>query len=118
MTTKSKVGWQTALDDIEHAIVDCLAALDRYEATFVTALNSQLDDAQSSAAQQATTHESTTWEERLAAAGDAADAVEKLLAEQEQVWGRWRTALADWQRLAAENGTKSRSVSTNMSEGI
>lgn len=87
--------WMRTLDDVDQAIGNCLAALDRYEAKFVELLREQalapgphfersLPDGSPDAA----------WDDRLATARAGADEVEQLLAEQEAVWNRWRESLA------------------------
>ncbi len=97
--------WMRTLDDVDQAIGNCLAALDRYEAKFVELLREQavvpgphfersLPDGSPDAA----------WEARLASARAGADEVEQLLAEQEAVWNRWRDSLAQvFQQRSADS---------------
>src|SRR5262245_28152961 len=103
MATGNAAGWRSALTEIERAIGDCLAALDRYEAAFAKVLGVEPGAPSANEAKESKPDNGAgdpAWERKLAAAGEAADSVEKLFAEQERVWGRWRAALADWQRLA------------------
>jgi hypothetical protein len=116
MATGSTAGWRSALAEIERAIGDCLAALDRYESAFANILGPIGPTARGPEPGDNT----AAWEERLTAAGDAADAVERLLAEQEVVWGRWQAALADWRRLAGagpETGGTAAGTSASNGEG-
>jgi hypothetical protein len=113
MATGNAAGWRSTLAEIEQAIGDCLTALDRYEAAFARVLG--VEPAHPGSEPEArSAEEPSAWDGRLAAAGEAADAVERLLAEQEAVWGRWRAALADWRRLAGgEGGTVAGSPASN-----
>lgn len=88
--------WVRTLDEVEGAVRRCLAVLDRYEAKFTELLAEH-------ATRTVRRHPvpeltKTGWEERLASARGQADEVERLLAEQEAVWGRWREALSAWRR--------------------
>jgi DNA-binding SARP family transcriptional activator len=96
MTAGKTTGWQDTLSEIEHAIGNCLAVLNKYEAAFA-----QLLQAEGVAAGAVTDSDRDwAWVEKLNTAGRSAADAERLLAEQEAVWGKWRDALADWQRLA------------------
>jgi hypothetical protein len=97
--------WMRSLDEVDEAIGNCLAALERYEAKFVELLREQavapgprfersLPDASPDVG----------WADRLAAAKAGADEVEQLLAEQEAVWRRWRESLAAWRQLVSQQG--------------
>jgi len=104
MATGNAAEWRTTLGDIERAVRDCLTALDRYESAFAEQLLPD-EPARGSAADPADPADpggGRGWDEKLAAAGRSADEVERLLAEQEAVWGRWREALAGWRQLAGD----------------
>ena len=88
--------WVRALDEVEDAVRRCLAVLDRYEAKFTELLAEHAPPTVSPHPVPELT--SAGWEERLAAARGQADEVERLLVEQEVVWGRWRDALSAWRR--------------------
>jgi hypothetical protein len=83
--------WMRALGEVQEAIRGCLAALDRYEARFAELLSGTAPTPRPSPP-------SGGWDDRLAAAQTEADEVERLLAEQEAVWGRWQGAFAAWRR--------------------
>jgi hypothetical protein len=95
MTAGEVAGWRDTLSEIEHAIGDCLAVLDKYEAAFARMLRAE------GVADAVTASDlNPAWDEKLAIVGESAADAEHLLTEQEAVWGKWRDALADWQRLA------------------
>lgn len=96
--------WERTLVEVGQAIEGCLTALDRYESRFADLLAGQ------EATQVGTAHfernlpgsDDVGWNERLDAARAGADEVERLLDEQEAVWGRWCEALTAWQRLVEQ----------------
>lgn len=107
MATQHRTGWQTTVADIESAIADCMAALDRYEAAFGHFLDEERelirkDQAPAAPSPESLAHE---WDDRLAPARQTADEVEGLLAEQEALWNHWQHALAEWQHLAGTEPT-------------
>ncbi len=89
-----RTNWQDSVDEVERGLSACLTALDRYERSFHDALNAEPP----SVSEMPTMVEGkiTGWSERLATAGERAAAVERLLAEQEVVWERWRDAVGRW----------------------
>ena len=93
--------WVRTLDEVGQAIEGCLSALDRYEARFASLLREQLPPA-GRPPQFDRTLPDPQWEERLAAAKAGAGDLERLLDEQEAVWGRWRAALSAWRRLVEQ----------------
>lgn len=88
--------WVRTLDEVEDAVRRCLAVLDRYEEKF----SELLAEHSAPTVRRHPLPESTAaaWDERLSVARGKADEVERLLAEQEAVWGRWRDALSSWRR--------------------
>ncbi len=93
----TRENWQTALDEVERGVRDCLSALDRYEASFDGVLTSSRTEA---------TPEATTdrWDQSLASAGERVSRVEHLLEEQEEVWQRWHAALNRWEQSLQQPG--------------
>ena len=96
MTGVATGDWRSALTAVERGIDDCLEALNRYEAAFAKVL-----DEQPVAPLAAISLPAIDWDDRLQASQSVGDEVERMLAEQEAVWGRWRSALAHWQTMAA-----------------
>lgn len=84
--------WQTTLDEVEQSIADCLNSLEKYEAAFSRVLHVQGVPRPEPAAEP-------RWDAVLGEADRAVDEVERLLAEQEGVWHRWRETLAGWHGL-------------------
>jgi hypothetical protein len=92
--------WQAALDGMDTALLNTLAALDRYQATWANVLDTpapqeflpigDLDQ---------TEGRLRAWDERLQAAAALAVSVSKQLDEREAAVGRWRELFADWQRV-------------------
>jgi hypothetical protein len=91
MGTATGAGWRDALSAVEQSIGDCLTALDRYEAAFGRVL---AETGTPPPPPPEPPDRSAEWAAKLAAAGDRADEAERLLAEGEAVWNRWRAALA------------------------
>jgi hypothetical protein len=97
--------WVRTLDEVGQAIEGCLAALDRYEVKFSAMLAEQLPPREGAPRFDRSLPEGDGddgWTGRLAAAKAGADEVERLLDEQEVVWGRWREALSAWRRLVEQ----------------
>jgi hypothetical protein len=88
--------WVRALDEVEDAVRRCLAVLDRYEGKFAELLAEH----HGPTVRRHPVPEATSagWDERLSVARGMADEVERLLAEQEAVWGRWQDSLSAWRR--------------------
>jgi hypothetical protein len=82
--------WQDALAEVERGVRDCLAALDRYEATFEGVLTPEPAPKPTGG-----------WEETLHTAEEQTNRVEQLLAEQESAWTRWHAALTKWEQSAS-----------------
>ena len=89
-----RTNWRESVDQVERGLADCLAALNRYEQSFHVVLQAE----PASIADLPTVVEGrvTGWAERLATAGERAASVERLIAEQEEVWERWRSAVGRW----------------------
>ncbi len=97
--------WVRTLDEVGRAIEGCLTALDRYEVKFSALLAEQLPPRAGAPRFDRALPDGDAdggWAERLAAAKAGADEVERLLDEQEAVWGRWREALSAWRRLVEQ----------------
>lgn len=88
---------QTAVDEVERGVRDCLTALDRYEAAFDLALAPGPDRTQ-------TEESHNEWDRSLVAAGDRSGRVEELLDEQEDLWRRWHAALERWEQSLQQPG--------------
>lgn len=89
-----RANWQESVDDVEHGLSACLAALDRYEQSFTDVLTAKpvVNEAQPRIIEGRI----SGWSERLATAGERAAAVERLIAEQQEIWNRWQTAVGRW----------------------
>lgn len=98
MTTAAAAGWRDTLAEVERSIADCLSALDRYESAFGQVLGAAVPVAVPEPPAEGGL---PAMDEKLSAARHQADEVERLLSEQEAVWGRWRDALAGWQQTLA-----------------
>jgi hypothetical protein len=95
--------WVRTLDEVGQAIVGCLSALDRYETRFTAMLAEQAPPREGSPRfERELPAGDDGWRDRLTAAKAGADEVERLLDEQEAVWGRWREALSAWRRLVEQ----------------
>ncbi|QEL20061.1 hypothetical protein [Limnoglobus roseus] len=99
MTNQAKANWHETLAQVEQSIGDCLAALERYETAFTKVLH---DTQAEPIVLPPVPPPSPVWDEKLAAATKQADEVEQLLAEQEAVWGRWRSTFGNWQQMMHE----------------
>lgn len=95
--------WVRTLDEVGRAIAGCLSALDRYETKFAAMLAEQVPVRKGSPHFDRELPDADGgWRDRLTAAKAGADEVERLLDEQEAVWGRWREALTAWRRLVEQ----------------
>jgi hypothetical protein len=90
--------WVRTLDEVGQAIEGCLSALDRYETKFTAML---ADHVPPHTARPLPAPDDG-WRDRLTVAKAGADEVERLLDEQEAVWGRWREALSAWRQLVEQ----------------
>ena len=103
-----RTNWRESVDRVEKELAECLAALDRYEKSFHTVLQSEPP----SVSEVPTIVEGkiTGWAERLATAGERAASVERLISEQEAVWERWQSAVIRWketlQQLPKESAVR------------
>jgi hypothetical protein len=90
--------WVRTLDEVGQAIEGCLSALDRYETKFTAMLAEHVPprfDRELSGGDDG-------WRDRLTTAKAGADEVERLLDEQEAVWGQWRERLVAWRQLVEQ----------------
>ncbi|OWK46648.1 hypothetical protein [Fimbriiglobus ruber] len=92
--------WERTLDEVERAIGVCLASLDGYEQKFAEVLATTPTPVgePSLPAPILAAGSDDGFATRLASAGQYSEDVEKVLAEQETVWGEWRNALLAWQQ--------------------
>jgi hypothetical protein len=74
---------------VERSVADGLAALDEYEAKFAAVLG-EVKPARPTPAD--------TWDARLASARGGAAEVDRLLAEAEAGWAKWRERFSAWRR--------------------
>ncbi len=98
MTDELNPDWEEPLARVESAVAGCLAALDRYEATFADVLSARPVPAGKPLAGA-----DREWDDRLAAARAVANGLEHDLAGTEAEWGRWRAAFSAW-RTGIEQG--------------
>lgn len=96
MSSPSNSGWMTALSDVETAIGSCLAALDRYEERFSVVLG--VHGSPTPPAVSVPDEPVEQWTRRLGGAVEQADHIDRLLAEQEQIWSHWQVRFTDWAR--------------------
>lgn len=90
-----KGGWATALAEVERAVGDCLAALDRYEGAFADVLS---EVGPSVGIQRTLVPPEGDWGDRTSAARAKVADVEQLLDEQEQAWSAWQASFTAWRR--------------------
>ncbi|MGL6096824.1 MAG: hypothetical protein ACRC7O_13640 [Fimbriiglobus sp.] len=90
-------GWEHTLDDVARSVGDCLAALDRHEATFAEVLTSKSTERMASRGCEPP-GAVTPWDDLLTGAKQRAADVERALAAEEAEWARWRTDFADLRR--------------------
>ncbi len=100
MGNPQKGGWATSLAEIESAVGNCLAALDRYESAFRTVLNPVAQSKPQALGKEPLDMECDRQIER---AVNSAKSVEQLLNEQELVWRDWQRSYAAW-RQSLEKG--------------
>lgn len=94
-TGTGKGGWATALAEVDRAVGDCLAALDRYEGAFADILS---EVGPVLGVHRALVPPEGDWGERTAAARAKVADVEQLLDEQEQAWTAWQESFTAWRR--------------------
>jgi hypothetical protein len=88
-----RADWRETVDEIERGLKACLESLDRYESQFQAVLTA--DPPPTADPHRHLPAKGDGWATHLAAAGERAAAVERLLDEQDAVWQRFRTALAE-----------------------
>lgn len=89
--------WMRTLGEIETAVQNCLAILDRYESTFFV-LFANADPAARPKPALPPTPPVEVLSARITVAEREADAVERLLAEQESLWNDWQRRFKDWRQ--------------------
>ena len=95
MGNPQKGGWATSLAEIESAVGNCLAALDRYEAAFRTVLH-PVEQTKPQVLGKASLD--IECDRQIERAATAAKSVEQLLNEQELVWRDWQRSYAAWRQ--------------------
>ena len=90
--------WQGTLAEVETAVGQCLAALDRYEKAFDGVLKAEGGPPTAPVMAVASGERMAGWEERLGFARRHADAVEALLDAQEAEWSAWLDKYTAWRR--------------------
>lgn len=98
MQPMQAAGWQQTLAEVEQAVGNCLAALDRYEKAFDGVLRTGGVEPAAPVVSAASGEQIAGWEERLSYARQHADAVEALLDEQEAEWKAWQEKFTAWRR--------------------
>lgn len=89
-----RTNWRESVDEVERGLSECLAALDRYEQSFAEVLTAEPIPAEERP--RILEGRISGWSERLATAGERAAAVERLIAEQQEIWNRWQSAVGRW----------------------
>jgi hypothetical protein len=89
-----RANWRESVDEVERGLSACLAALDRYERSFTDTLTAEAPPADDRP--RILEGRISGWSERLATAGERAAAVERLIAEQQEIWLRWQSAVGRW----------------------
>ena len=95
MGNPRNAGWASSLAEIESAVGNCLAALDRYESAFRTVLHPVAETKPKTIEKEPLDSECDRQIER---AVTAAKSVEQLLAEQEAVWRDWQKSYSAWRQ--------------------
>ena len=95
MGNPQKGGWATSLAEIESAVGNCLAALDRYESAFRTVLHPVAQAKPPVVGKEPLDLECDRQIER---AVSSAKSVEQLLIEQELVWREWQSSYTAWRQ--------------------
>jgi hypothetical protein len=90
--------WEQPLAEVVAAIAGCLAALDRYEATFADVLAPKAVPFAKPLAGS-----DPEWGHKLEAAKEVADGLDQELAGHEAEWNRWRVSFSAW-RTGIEKG--------------
>lgn len=108
MSTAVQSNWQDSLAAVERSIGDCLSVLDRYESAFAKILQ----EPGRSVPKRAIPELPVVWDETLSEASRHADEVERLLVEQQELWGRWCQTFHQWQRMMQELPPGFRGAST------
>jgi hypothetical protein len=100
MVEPNQAGWMRTLAQVEEAIQGCLTSLDRYEVAFgkTYAEAKELLPAKHYESDPRLDSLEKVWVERLTVAQHAADEVELLLNEQQDLWGKWLDSYNLWKQ--------------------
>ena len=91
--------WQTSLDEMDSALGNALAALDRYQAGWERLLKERAGNEPRPAANFELSLRD--WDARLMAAAELADSVERELHDRKDAVGRWQESIRLWQAGSA-----------------
>ena len=96
---ENQAGWMRTLAQVEEAIQGCLTSLDRYEEAFGKTYAEATELLPARVAYENDPRLDSlekVWVERLTVAQYAADEVEVLLNEQQDLWGKWLDSYNLW----------------------
>lgn len=94
MPTLPVADWQASLDEMESALGNALAALDRYQAGWERLLKDPgASDAKPAGQLELSLRD---WDARLQAAAELADSVERELHDRQTAVGRWQESIKLW----------------------
>lgn len=94
MTAFPVTDWQASLDEMETALGNTLAALDRYQAGWERLLSDESVPARPSAEQLEV--QMREWDARLIAAAELAESVERELHDRQSAVAGWKDSLNAW----------------------
>ena len=92
MSPLPTAAWQAALTEMEAALADTLAALDRYQEGW----GAVLAGSETGREPVDLSGQLSEWDARLNAAAELAASVERQLNDREAALGRWQEAFAGW----------------------
>ncbi|HXD88744.1 MAG TPA: hypothetical protein VN641_19800 [Urbifossiella sp.] len=89
--------WQSSLEGMEQALVAALAALDRCQAGWESAMARDMAPASPQPVRDYLEDRLREWDARLLAATELAASVEADLHDRELAVGRWQSSIHQWQ---------------------
>jgi len=96
MTALPIADWQSSLQEMESALGNTLAALDRYQAGWEQLLATQAAPATKQPSVDQLELRLREWDARLIAAAELAVSVERELHDRQTAVGRWQESLTEW----------------------